>query len=130
MSAIELDLVRRFPTVSVAGPDGDLAWDFDALLGDVTIGLAEAAGRERPESVAVDSWAIDYGLLDRDGRRIGQVHAYRSARTDGVMDAVCSRVGRERIYGITGIQFLAVQHRLSTRRARVTRPSTRVRTGC
>ncbi len=104
--AIGLDLVRRFPTVSVAGPDGDLAWDFDALLNDVITGLGEAAVREPAESVAVDSWAIDYGLLDRDGRRIGQVHAYRSARTDGVMDAVCSRLGRDRIYGITGIQFL------------------------
>ena len=62
--------------------------------------------RERVESVAVDSWAIDYGLLDGDGRRLGPVHAYRSARTDGVMDAVCSRVGRDRIYAITGIQFL------------------------
>ena len=36
----ELDVVRRFPTVADAGPDGDLAWDFDALLNDVTIGLA------------------------------------------------------------------------------------------
>ncbi len=56
--------------------------------------------------MAVDSWAVDYGLLDGGGRRLGPVHAYRSARTDGVMDAVCERVGRERIYGITGIQFL------------------------
>jgi rhamnulokinase len=104
--AIGLDLVRRFPTVAVGGPDGDLMWDFDALLRDATSGLSAAAARERAESVAVDSWAIDYGLLDRDGRRIGPVHAYRSARTDGVMEAVCTRVGRERIYDITGIQFL------------------------
>jgi rhamnulokinase len=103
---IELDLVRRFPTVAVAGPDGDLSWDFDALLTDVTVGMSDAAAREPAESVAVDSWAIDYGLLDGDGHRIGPVHAYRSARTDGVMEAVCARVGRDRIYGITGTQFL------------------------
>ena len=58
------------------------------------------------ESVAVDSWAVDYGLLDGRGRLLGPVHAYRSSRTDGVMDEVSARVGRERIYGITGIQFL------------------------
>ena len=98
--------MRRFPTVAVAGPDGGLTWDFDALLNDVTSGLADASRRQRAESVAVDSWAVDYGLLDGDGRRLGPVHAYRSARTDGVMDAVCERVGRQRIYDITGIQFL------------------------
>jgi len=105
--AIELDLVRRFPTVAVAGPHGDLTWDFDALLNDVTAGISEAASRARAESVAVDSWAIDYGLVDQEWRRTGRVHAYRSARTDGVMDDVCARIGRDRIYGITGIQFLA-----------------------
>lgn len=104
--AFELDVVRRFPTVAVAGPDGDLTWDFDALLNDVTVGLADASRRQRAESVAVDSWGVDYGLLDDVGRRLGPVHAYRSARTDGVMAAVCERVGRERIYDITGIQFL------------------------
>jgi rhamnulokinase len=104
--AIELDLVRRFPTVAVAVADRGLVWDFDALLRDVTSGLVEASVRQRAESVAVDSWAVDYGLLDEDGHRIGPVHAYRSARTDGVMEAVCARVGRDRIYGITGIQFL------------------------
>ena len=112
----ELDVVRRFPTVAVAGPDGALTWDFDALLNDVTIGLAEASTRQRAESVAVDSWAVDYGLLDGGGRRLGPVHAYRSARTDGVMDAVCERVGRERIYEHHGHPVPAVQHRLSTRR--------------
>jgi rhamnulokinase len=104
--AIELDLVRRFATETVAGRDGDLVWDFEGMLNEVRIGLTGASDRHRAESVAVDSWAIDYGLLDRDGHRIGPVHAYRSARTDGVMDAVCARVGRDRIYGITGIQFL------------------------
>ena len=104
--AFELDVVRRFRTVAIAGPDGGLTWDFDALLNEVTAGLADAVTRQRTESVAVDSWAVDYGLLDGGGRRLGPVHAYRSARTDGVMDAVCERVGRERIYGITGIQFL------------------------
>ncbi len=103
---IELDLVRRFPTPVVAGPDGDRVWAFDALLSEVKIGLTEAAGRARAESMAVDSWAVDYGLLDDGGRRIGPVHTYRSARTDGVMEAVCSRVGRRRMYALTGIQFL------------------------
>ena len=104
--AIDLGLVRRFPTVAVARPGRGLEWDFDQLLGEVILGLAQAAAHVRPESMAVDSWAVDYGLLDHEGRRIGPVHAYRSERTDGVMEVVCARLGRDHIYGITGVQFL------------------------
>jgi rhamnulokinase len=104
--AIDLDVVRRFPTRTIAGPGGALAWDFDALLADVRSGLVEAADRAPLASVAVDAWGVDYGLLDGTGRRVGPVHAYRSSRTDGVMDDVVTRIGRERIYRITGVQFL------------------------
>jgi rhamnulokinase len=104
--SIDLDFVHRFPTATIAGPGGALAWDFDRLLAEVSRGLVEAAQRARLESVAVDAWGVDYGLLDASGDRVGPVHAYRSSRTDGVMDAVVARVGRERIYTITGVQFL------------------------
>jgi rhamnulokinase len=104
--SIDLDLVRRFPTATIAGPRGALAWDFDRLLAEVRRGLVDAAERARPESLAVDAWGVDYGLLDGSGSRVGPVHAYRSSRTDGVMETVVGRLGRERIYGITGIQFL------------------------
>jgi rhamnulokinase len=104
--SIDLHPVRRFPTPTIAGPDGALAWDFDRLVAEISGGLVEAAQRARLESVAVDAWGVDYGLLDASGNRSGPVHAYRSSRTDGVMDAVVGRLGRERIYAITGIQFL------------------------
>jgi rhamnulokinase len=104
--SIELDVVRRFATVAVAAEDASLVWDYDALGNNVRAGLVDAARRGPVRSVAVDSWAVDYGLLDDRGHLVGPVHAYRSARTNGVMDDVCARLGRERIYGITGIQFL------------------------
>ncbi len=104
--AIALDVVRRFPTTTIAGPGGALAWDFAAVLAEVRAGLIEAARRGPVESVAVDAWGVDYGLLDAAGDLLGPVHAYRSSRTDGVMDAVTARVARDRIYRITGVQFL------------------------
>jgi rhamnulokinase len=104
--SIDLDPVHRFPTTSMAGPDGALAWDFDGLLAEISRGLVEAAQRARLESAAVDAWGVDYGLLDESGARLGPVHAYRSSRTDGVMETVVGSLGRERIYAITGIQFL------------------------
>jgi rhamnulokinase len=103
---LALDEVRRFPTATIAGSGGSLAWDLDGLLVDVRQGLVEAAERDRLESVAIDAWGVDYGLLDAAGARLGPVHAYRSSRTDGVMDAVTSQLGCDRIYAITGIQFL------------------------
>ncbi len=68
--------------------------------------MASAARRDDVRSVAVDAWGVDYGLLDRSGQLLGPVHAYRSSRTDGVMDRVTGDVGRSRIYVVTGIQFL------------------------
>ena len=90
------------------GHGGALAWDFDTLLDEIRCGLIEAARRAPLTSVAVDAWGVDYGLLDATGRRLGPVHAYRSSRTDGVMDAVLARVSRERIYRVTGVQFLPI----------------------
>ena len=105
-TAIELDVVHRFPDATRAGARGELIWDFAALLDDVRRGLASAARRDDVRSVAVDAWGVDYGLLDRSGQLLGPVHAYRSSRTDGVMDRVTGDVGRSRIYAVTGIQFL------------------------
>jgi rhamnulokinase len=103
--AVELDLVRRFST-SVTQTDEGAVWDYETLRQNVRLGLIEASSRCTVRSVAIDSWAVDYGLLGDDGRLVGSVHSYRSNRTDGVMDDVCRRLGSDRIYGITGIQFL------------------------
>jgi rhamnulokinase len=103
---ITLDSVHRFPSPTVAGPNGALHWEMDQLRSEVSLGLGRAAERAPLRSVAIDSWAVDYGLLDAAGKPVAPVHAYRSHRTDGVLESVIGRLGRERIYEITGIQFL------------------------
>ena len=103
---ITLDPVHRFQSPSISGPNGALYWEMDRLRSEIEIGLVGAAQRAPLRSVSIDSWAIDYGLLDGNGQPIGPVHAYRSHRTDGVMESVLRRLGRARIYDITGIQFL------------------------
>ena len=60
------------------------------------------------ESVGVDTWGVDYALLGEHGNLLENPYHYRDPRTDGVMEAVFERVGRERIYAITGIQFLPI----------------------
>jgi rhamnulokinase len=103
---ITLDPVHRFQSPTVSGPNGMLHWDMDRLRSEIETGLVLAADRALLRSVAIDSWAVDYGLLDAIGRPVGPVHAYRSHRTDGVMESVVARLGRSRVYEITGIQFL------------------------
>jgi len=90
---------------------GHLRWDFDRLIEGVRAGIRSAAPAAaemggRLDSVGVDSWAVDYGLLDADGRLIEEPVCYRDQRTEGVMDEVGARIGRADIFGRTGIQFL------------------------
>src|SRR5207253_4109105 len=58
------------------------------------------------ESVGIDTWGVDYGLLDADGTRLADPIAYRDGRTADVVDAVHARVTRDDLYRITGVQFL------------------------
>jgi len=90
---------------------GHLRWDFERLLEGVRAGIrsAHSAALEMGgvlESVGVDSWGVDYGLLDADGRLLEDPISYRDSRTAGIMDEVLARVPREEIFARTGIQFL------------------------
>jgi rhamnulokinase len=58
------------------------------------------------DSIGVDTWGVDYALLDERGALLENPYHYRDARTDGIMDAVFKRVPRDEIYAVTGIQFL------------------------
>jgi rhamnulokinase len=91
--------------------DGHLRWDFAALLAGVEEGIrragqAAAARGSSVASVGVDSWAVDYGLLDGEGRLLEEPVAYRDQRTDGVMEKVFDLLPRAEIFARTGIQFL------------------------
>jgi rhamnulokinase len=99
---LELTEIRRFPNrpVRVAGT---LHWDILGLYGHILDGLRDAGP---VASVGVDSWGVDYGLLDRSGALIGNPVHYRDGRTDGVMDSVVAELGAETLYDIAGLQFL------------------------
>lgn len=102
---LDLELVSRFPNGPVEREDG-LHWDFAALYEHVVAGLAEAVRREpQVESIGIDSWAVDYGLL-RDGELLVEPFHYRDARTDrGVSEAHAITPFAE-LYRRNGLQFL------------------------
>ncbi|GAA0805161.1 rhamnulokinase [Spirilliplanes yamanashiensis] len=99
---LELSTAHRFGNepVRVAGT---LHWDVLRLYRGVLAGL-RAAGEVR--SVGVDSWAVDYGLLDAIGALLGNPVHYRDGRTDGVAARVAGRLGEQRLYATTGLQQL------------------------
>lgn len=98
--------VHRFPNEPVRLPDG-LHWDILRLYGDVLVGLREAArAAEGLVSVGIDSWAIDYGLLDADGSLIGDPFHYRDERPASGVPLAHESVGRAELYARNGLQFL------------------------
>jgi rhamnulokinase len=103
---LEMTEVHRFRNGAVTLPDG-LYWDILGLYQDMVSGLREAA-RQAPDlrGVAIDSWAVDYGLIDAAGSLIGNPRHYRDDRTDTVIDPVHAAVPAEKLYGITGLQHL------------------------
>lgn len=100
--------VHRFPNVPVRTRD-TLNWDILRLYRDVLDGLRAAAGEAgRVDSVGVDSWAVDFGLLDRNGRLLGNPVHYRDARRAAAMDDVLARIPARELYERTGIQLMPI----------------------
>jgi rhamnulokinase len=96
---------HRFPNRPVA-VHGTLRWDVLALWAGILDGLRVVGRGGKLHGVGVDSWAIDYALLDSDGALLGNPVHYRDARTDGITDVVAKTVPLERLYATTGVQIL------------------------
>jgi len=102
-----LEDVHRFPNVPVTLA-GTLHWDFLRLFGDVTAGLRRAAAGGPVASVGVDTWGVDFGLLDARGRLLANPVHYRDRRTEGMPDLAFAIRPRDEIYAATGIQFMPI----------------------
>jgi rhamnulokinase len=109
-SRVEGRLVHRYPN----GPlerDGHLWWQLDQLCSGADEGLRQAAellpdSKRGIDSVGVDGWAVDYVRLDEAGKPMADPLCYRDQRTETAMPEVWERITRDRLYELTGIQFL------------------------
>jgi rhamnulokinase len=99
--------VHRFANVPVLA-GGTLYWDILRLYGGVLAGLLAAGRRAELAAVGVDSWGVDYGLIDDAGMLLGNPVHYRDVRTRGVMDLVREKVPDAELYQVTGIQQLPI----------------------
>lgn len=107
---LSLETVHRFPN-GVRELDGALRWDVHGIFAEVLAGLSLAAARVRETgetivSIGIDTWAVDYGLIDADGAMAALPHSYRDGRTAAVVPLVHQKLGQDRLYETTGLQHL------------------------
>jgi rhamnulokinase len=103
----QLHEICRFPTPShLDAASGYQCWDLEAIVSQIEQGIARTKSNSAVASIGVDSWGVDYVLLDEGLKRVGVPVCYRDKRTTGVMEDVCGRLSKTEIYARTGIQFL------------------------
>jgi rhamnulokinase len=104
---LKLEEIHRFPN-EILALDGRLHWNIYVLLAEVKKALKICAAEAGPrlDGLAVDTWGVDFGLVARDGTLLGLPYSYRELGNRAAMEAFFRKVGPERIYRLTGIQFL------------------------
>lgn len=101
---LRLQEIHRFENY-ITSQNGTLVWDIEHLVREVKKGIAKCRDIGKiPTTVAVDTWGVDYVLLDESGQEILPAVSYRDSRTNGVIDEVESIISAEELYRKTGIQ--------------------------
>jgi len=104
---LSLTEAHRFSNGPVRLPDG-LHWDVLRLWSEIKAGLTIAAAQAPLASIGLDTWGVDFALLDGHGALLGNPHHYRDSRTDGMLTRAFQRVPREQIFAQTGIQLMQI----------------------
>ena len=102
---LELREAHRFPNLPVSA-GGTLHWDILGLYREILDGLRSAADGCELASAGIDSWGVDYGLIDSGGALLGNPVHYRDRRTEGAVERVLARIPARELYAVTGIQQL------------------------
>ena len=104
---IRLEEVSRWASEPVK-TGNSFHWDAEAIFGEIVSAIKKARAIYGASivSVGIDTWGVDYGLLDASDKLLNMPYIYRDSRTDGMMDRVFSKVPKRDIYFQTGIQFM------------------------
>jgi rhamnulokinase len=105
-AGLRLEELHRFPNGPIDVRE-TLYWDFLRLWSEIKIGI-EKGKQYHPAGIGVDTWGVDFALLDRDGRLLSNPVHYRDKRTEGIMETVFATVPKEEIFSRTGIQFMRI----------------------
>ena len=107
-SKISTEVLYRFETPITQDHRGRRCWDFPKIIEEVTHALTLAAPHGPYESLGVDTWGLDFGLLDENKELVTLPVSHRDHRTDGYLDKASAIVGRDRLHFETGAQLLEI----------------------
>lgn len=102
---ITLEEVHRFSNDPVS-VGGTVYWDVLRLFYEIKQGIIKAKIAGGFDSIGIDTWGVDFGLIDSEGKLMENPVHYRDARTAGLVDEAFKTMPKEKLYGITGIQFM------------------------
>ena len=102
---IELTEVHRFSN-DPNYENGELRWNAEALFNEIKTGIKKAAEISDFDTIAIDTWGVDYGAIDGDGKLIGNPFNYRDSRTDNITEKAFKIIPEKELYELTGIQVM------------------------
>ena len=106
---IQLEEIHRFGN-NQKMINGHLRWDFNALFNELKTGLKKAFAKygDEIESIGIDTWGVDYGLLDKDGKLISTPVCYRDDRTKGMLELAFQKLPKEEFFQHAANQFMEI----------------------
>ena len=106
---IQLEEIHRFEN-NQKMIDGHLRWDFNALFNELKTGLKKAFAKygDEIESIGIDTWGVDFGLLDKDGKLISTPVCYRDDRTKGMLELAFQKLPKEEFFQHAANQFMEI----------------------
>ncbi len=105
---LDMQVVHRFPNRQIP-LGGRLYWDFLALFGDMLEGLRKAAALGlHVDGIGIDTWGVDFGLVDAQGHLVGNPVCYRDGRTKGLVDRFFSQTDPTPHYAVNGTQVMEI----------------------
>ncbi|GGG77248.1 rhamnulokinase [Paenibacillus radicis (ex Gao et al. 2016)] len=103
---LKVEEIHRFPNHAI-GVGGHLHWDILRLLHEMKKAIRKAFQEgHRPETFGIDTWGVDFGLIDANGELLGNPYHYRDPQTEGLIEEVIGMVGKEALFQQGGLQFM------------------------
>ncbi len=107
-NVIDSEIIHKFENSAQAVCD-EQYWDILRLFGEIKTGIKKTVRKGYCiDSIGVDTWGVDYGFIDAAGKLMANPYFYRDQRTDGLVEEVTKKIPAEKIYALTGIQFMPI----------------------
>lgn len=104
---ITIEEIHRFSNDTVI-LNGTMYWDVLRLFFEIKTGITKAIHKGGFDAIGIDTWGVDFGLIDKYGKLIGNPVHYRDARTEGVPEKVFETISKDELYSLSGSQFMRI----------------------